>query len=147
MQLSLAEFDDMTSLYWASIDPYIMDDEFLLSKSYNVYSLLDYIGSIEGQADQPIITDPYWSFAFASMVVYRLAKLGKVVLAVDILSQLTNCQWKVSMMHFLRKFIDKLPSLDCQSAMKQYAKSVDNLADHLIHTNETDNLRSYLLGE
>ena len=77
--------------------------------------------------------DDYWVFGIQSMVVYRLVKLGLVVDALEYMKDMTPCQWKVSMMYFLKQFILKLSTgKDGDTRYQQAAQwYLDNAKDLL----------------
>ena len=108
MSLGMAEFDAFLSTFWGVLNPYLMDDEFILDPSQreSVFDLSQ--NSLLRNLRENGAVDDYWSFAIQSMLAYRLAKLGHAHLSVDILMGMVDCQWKVSMLHFLKPFLRKL---------------------------------------
>lgn len=97
MSLSAQEFDVFLQTYWDYLDSYMSDDEFL-SDENNVRTFVSMIGDLHESGT----IDDYWYFAILAMLSYRLFKLNKTYQAVKILTDLPNCQLKVSLMYFAK---------------------------------------------
>ena len=80
-----------------------MDDSYI-TVGDNLNNLLDLLAELHESG----AVDDYWYFGVKSMIVYRLVKLGEMVKAMTVLDTLEECQWKISMMYFLKSFIYKV---------------------------------------
>lgn len=127
MNMSLEQFHAFLKIYWSVLNEFVMNDAFLQDDTdrntvFGSQGLL--IDCFKQQS-----VDDYWYFAIQSMVVYRLAKLGKLDAALDILSELQNCQWKISMLYFLKNFVKKSQkeSADYEEIEKLYQGIVSSL--------------------
>lgn len=102
MSLNSQQFDHFLELYWGTIDGYLMDDNYIQSGSDRItLQELLYDMKISG------VVDEYWYFVIQAMLAYRLVKLGNMLSALDVVKSMENCQWKISMMNFLKSFIRK----------------------------------------
>lgn len=119
MSLNAEQFDQFLSVYWSALDPYITDDEYI-SNPEDCDTLLELIGDFYGTG----VIDAYWNFGIQSMIAYRLVKLDKIVEALNILKELTDCQWKISMMYFLKSFIYKVGKDERRT--EEYNKILEN---------------------
>lgn len=107
MSMSMEQFDDFLHTFWNILNPYLMDDNFMGDDTQRIATFGgDKPGLLDNLHKKGMIDD-YWHFAIQSMVVYRLVKIGKLVEALEYLGGMTNCQWKVSMLHFLKSFVVK----------------------------------------
>ena len=143
MSQSQADFDAMLEYYWTYIDPMLMNDELLKSEDYS--QLVELIEDLTTNA----VMDRYWSFAVRSMLCYRLVKLDRLNIALDILSALDNCSWKVSMAFFLKTFIqNRKESTEYSEYVTKYKAIAQDLSDNLYNRNYVPVLNKYLeLGE
>ena len=144
MSMSAEQFDTFLSVYWSALDPYISDDEYL-SDSMNVKHLFALIEDLHHNDT----LDDYWTFGVRSMIIYRLVKLGKVAEAVSYLKYLDECQWKISMMYFLKSFIHKVgkdtsKTDEFAQIMESWGLEVGILADSLVDSSSTKQLNQYL---
>ena len=139
MSLNSQEFDEFLSTYWTIIDPYVMNDEFLVSNDLS--NLIDLIDTY--------IRDDYWKFGIKAMVAYRLVKLGKMVEAMKLMDKLQSCQWKISMMYFLKHFIKKLQiegdMEEYQEVKHIYRENVEKVKNDLINAVHRKPLIEYLM--
>lgn len=105
MTLNFDQFTNFLGLFWRGINKCLMDDEFLLNTDYSLM-----FGNEDSYLTRCLkegVIDSYWIFVIRAMLVYRLVKLGKLPEALQIMSELPACDWKVSLLHFLKKFIQK----------------------------------------
>lgn len=139
MNLSFHQFSEFLGIYWNHIDEYLMDDEYLLNSDCSVM-----FDKNEGYLDalkQCNEVDDYWCFVTYSMLAYRFVKLHKLWDALRVLSELPNCDWKVSMLHFLKKFIQNATD-DVSAVKNMYQYQVHILCEDF--PNDTEFLLSYL---
>ena len=144
MSLSFVGFEQFLDTYWSIIDPYLMDDNHLQVPE-NVVLLEELMLSVYSSG----IMDDYWYFAVRGMLVYRLVKLGYLKDAVSVLSKLPSCQWKISMMYFLKSFINKFGRdenncKDYKEIVQMYSENIFNISKDLVDGNSIDTLRNYL---
>ena len=105
MRLSAEEFDAFISVFWSVINPYLMDDE-TLADDERCEEVFGKVGLVDGMYRRGVIDD-YWLMVIQAMLSYRLVKIGALSRALNYMSVMTDCQWKVSMMFFLKTFIYK----------------------------------------
>ena len=103
MSLSWDKFDDFLKLYWGTLDGYIMDDEFVAVNSNRE----DFFRMVEEMNEKGIVDD-YWLLTVKAMFIYRQVRLGRVKLALESMKSIPSCQWKISMLYFLKSFINKI---------------------------------------
>lgn len=103
MSLNMKQFDEFLSTFWRIINPYLMDDEFLNNEE-QLKNLLELVKELWEKR----VVDDYWYFGIQSMIAYRLVKLDKLLDAIQVIDHLSECQWKISMLYFLKSFIYKL---------------------------------------
>lgn len=109
MSLTFEEFNKLMTCYTESIAPYLDSDEYLGSIDTSAILDSNMFNIILG------VKDLYWRMVFISMLVYRLVKLNKLTPALWFLqTHIPNCTWKVSMVSFLRLFVQKGTSSDKQ---------------------------------
>ena len=143
MSLSQKDFDAFTRLYWNVLNQYIMDDEYI-SNNDNLADLLELISD----AHEQCAIDDYWYFGIQAMIAYRLRKIGDLYGAVAIIDSLQSCQWKVSMLYFLKNQVEKLRneevSDDYDKIVELYKHSIDCIANDLNDNSWESHLREYL---
>jgi len=105
MRLSAEEFDAFISVFWSVINPYLMDDETLIDDE-RCEEVFGKVGLVDGMYRRGVIDD-YWLMVIQAMLSYRLVKIGMLSRALNYMSVMADCQWKVSMMFFLKTFIYK----------------------------------------
>lgn len=105
MRLSAEEFDAFISVFWSVINPYLMDDETLIDDE-RCEEVFGKVGLVDGMYRRGVIDD-YWLMVIQAMLSYRLVKIGMLSKALNYMSVMVDCQWKVSMMFFLKTFIYK----------------------------------------
>ena len=105
MRLSAEEFDAFISVFWSVINPYLMDDETLVDDE-RCEEVFGKVGLVDGMYRRGVIDD-YWLMVIQAMLSYRLVKIGMLSKALNYMSLMADCQWKVSMMFFLKTFIYK----------------------------------------
>lgn len=130
MSLGISEFDKFLTMFWGILNPYLMNDEFILDKSERDKVFDTTSDSLLRSWLEAGYIDNYWSFAIQAMLIYRLVKLNQINTALEILDTTANCQWKVSMLYFLKSFIHKLARIDdtqYQKAINQYLDLVRGL--------------------
>lgn len=141
MTAGVQQFDVFLNLFWYTISPPLMDDSIMLddTKREEVFGKDGYL--IEAYKSGQI--DDYWFFAIQSMVVYRLVKLGKLPEALEYMTHMVSCQWKVSMLHFLKKFVIKAihadpdAELTAQRVSNLYLHNSRQLLSHMSNMNKT----------
>lgn len=144
MSLNAEQFDKFLSTYWSVIDPYVSCDKSLEDKSQReqILEVIDYLYS-------ELIVDEYWYFVIKSMIAYRLVKLDYTLEAMEIINNLRNCQWKISMVNFMKNFIhkvgrDELRVDEFDAVVDVYKSAVNSLQQSLIHSEYSDQLGEYL---
>lgn len=145
MKLGASEFDEFLAMFWNILNPYLMNDEFILDESQRNDIFNPAQDSIVGTWLRTEAIDSYWNFVVQSMLAYRLAKLGHAEISLEILSAVPDCQWKVSMLYFLKSFITKLISSEdgdtrYQQAANRYIDAVRGLCTNLISSSEGSKL-------
>lgn len=124
MSLNAEEFDNFLSIFWTAIDQFLSDDSYL-QKDAQVDTLLELVEDFHNNK----VIDDYWFFGIQGMLVYRLVKLNKMVKAMDILFKMKDCQWKISMMYFLKSFIKKIGQDD--QRIEEYNQVCNRYYDNL----------------
>ena len=147
MSLDIDQFDVFLGYFWNQLNPYLMDDEYLTIGRQRD-ALFGKEGTMEDWHKQGIIDD-YWYFGIQSMVAYRLVKLGGIVDALEYMTNMVNCQWKVSMLYFLKSFIRKLSTGEdgdtrYQRAAQYYIDNVKSLLNDLAQPSVLLSLEHYL---
>ena len=140
MKLNKDGFNRFLQIYWEGIDGFIQDDSYLLSEG-NQKDLLDMVYEAKGAG----IIDEYWAMAIHAMVAYRLVKMDRMVNALEVMSLIPACQWKVSMMYFLKSFIKKLMDTEAYgNIVYMFEENVDDIQKHLVHQEFAEGLKKYL---
>ena len=144
MNSSAFEFDRFLNTYWSTINPFLMDDNYI-GNSENINIFYDLVESIHDSKGM----DDYWFIAIRGMLVYRLVKLGNLKKSVEVLSKLPSCQWKISMMYFLKTFIykfgrDENNAKEYSEIVQIYSDNVFEISQDLVNSDYVNNLRAYL---
>ena len=144
MSLNAVQFEHFLALYWSIVNPYIMDDEGLQDEG-QLEDLLYMVADLRKKGG----LDDYWHFVVKSMIAYRLVKLDKLEEAMKVIGQLENCQWKISMLYFLKHFIYKLGKSESRieefnNVVDLYNKSVEFAQSALVYKDFTPILKKYL---
>lgn len=127
MSLNSQQFDHFLEIYWGTIDGYLMDDDYI-QKTGDRMMLLELLYDMKGTG----ITDEYWDFAIHGMLAYRLVKLGDILGALDVMKSMVSCQWKISMLYFLKSFIRKQKSQkNYQAILEKYGELREDVLEHL----------------
>ena len=148
MSMNIEEFDAFLAFFWNVLNPYLMDDEVMKNKEQRDKLFGD--NGLLYDVYKKSKVDDYWCFAVRSMVVYRLVKLGLVVDALKYMKDMPACQWKVSMMYFLKHFILKLATgedgdIRYQQAAQWYLDNAKDLLDSMkVHPTYMKALVEYL---
>lgn len=129
MKLSAPEFDEFLAMFWSILNPYLMNDEFILDESQRNDIFNPTQDSIVGTWLRTGAIDSYWNFVVQSMLAYRLAKLGHAEISLEILSMVPDCQWKASMVYFLKSFLHKV--ITNQQVANRYSDIVRSLCSSL----------------
>ena len=129
MALSAPEFDKFLAMFWNILNPYLMNDEFILDESQRNDIFNPAQDSIVGIWLRTNVIDSYWNFAIQAMVAYRLAKLGRADMSLEVLETTENCQWKASMVYFLKPFLRKV--ITNQQVANRYSDIVRSLCSSL----------------
>lgn len=144
MSLNAQEFDAFLQIYWNAIDPYLMDDDYI-SDEENASGLLEMITDFHNSG----VIDDYWFFGVKAMLAYRLVKLGFVLRGVQIVEGLVDCQWKISMIYFLKTFVKKVGK-DVEKT-EEYAKILEywdsmseSFSESLVHPEYFEQVSKYL---
>lgn len=140
MSLNKDGFNRFLQVYWEGVDGYIQDDNYLLSEG-NQKDLLDMVYEAKGAG----VIDEYWTMVIHAMVAYRLVKMDRMVNALEVMSLIPACQWKVSMMYFLKSFIKKLEDTEAYgNIVYMFEENVDDIQKHLVHQEFVEGLKKYL---
>lgn len=146
MSLSEKEFERFLTVYWNIIDSFIVSDSCLMDDAQvsDLLSLLD-----EYQTTK--ILDEYWYFGIKSMISYRLLRLEQPKKALEIVCQLQDCQWKISMLYFLKYSLVKIGTdesrmSEFQELLGIFESAVESVSQSLQYQENKDALKSYLLG-
>lgn len=140
MSLNKDGFNRFLQVYWEGIDGYIQDDNYLLSEG-NQKNLLDMVYEAKGAG----VIDEYWTMAIHAMIAYRLVKMDRMVNALEVMSLIPACQWKVSMMYFLKSFIKKLMDTEAYGNIVYiFEDMIDDIQKHLVHQEFAEGLKKYL---
>lgn len=144
MSLNQKQFDDFLTTFWGMVDPYLSDDSYM-GGELNVDGLIELVEDLTHEG----VIDNYWNFGIKSMIVYRLIKLDNVLKAVSLLDNLQSCQWKISMMYFLKSFIHKLGKDELRvdeynEISDTYCKNLSKIKSDLIYTEWVETLEKYL---
>lgn len=125
MRLSAEEFDAFISVFWSVINPYLMDDE-TLADDERCEEVFGKVGLVDGMYRRGVIDD-YWLMVIQAMLSYRLVKIGVLSKALNYMSVMTDCQWKVSMMFFLKTFIYKQEGDMKEECYSKFNEIVNNM--------------------
>ena len=125
MRLSAEEFDAFISVFWSVINPYLMDDETLVDDE-RCEEVFGKVGLVDGMYRRGVIDD-YWLMVIQAMLSYRLVKIGTLSKALNYMSVMTDCQWKVSMMFFLKTFIYKQEGDMKEECYSKFNEIVNNM--------------------
>lgn len=126
MNSSLEEFNELREYYWDVLDKEIINPEKFCAKI-----IIDIDKNVK---------DPYWNFVFKSMFIYRLVKKEKLSEAITLMStEIPNCEWKISMLYFLKNFIKKNSSLLKEELYETTVKS-------LVREIEDEDTKKYIEG-
>lgn len=144
MSLNAEQFDEFLSTFWGIINPYLMDDECLTNKE-QLTNLLELVKELWEKR----VVDDYWYFGIQSMIAYRLVKLDRLVDAIQVIDQLSECQWKISMLYFLKTFIYKVGKDESRidefnEIVKIYEENLSRIQSALIHSEYGLILENYL---
>lgn len=136
MTLKGADFDEFLFIFWSNISPVLMNDQMIMDEQQREAIFGFGKSSLLSDLLQRGKIDEYWEFAIRAMLAYRLVKLDQIEMALEIMHGISNCQWKVSMLHFLKPFIRKLKSVEdgntrYQNALDQYTNIVKDLGEAL----------------
>lgn len=127
MEFDIDTLYDSFELYWDVLDKYVMKDDINASDASAITSILDKMS----REDKPF--DPYLAFTIKAMVTYRLIKNKHLNDAIDIMYTLPNCQWKISMMYFMKRFIEKVEDeMDRKILIGRFGGIVHNISMSLI---------------
>lgn len=125
MRLSAEEFDAFISVFWSVINPYLMDDETLIDDE-RCEEVFGKVGLVDGMYRRGVIDD-YWLMVIQAMLSYRLVKIGVLSKALNYMSVMADCQWKVSMMFFLKTFIYKQEGNMKEEYYSKFNEIVNNM--------------------
>lgn len=140
MSMDQETFYKFLDLYWDELDEYISNDEKVLNEDKNE--------EFACRLDKLVLNnriDDYWYDALLSMLLYRLIRLKAYSSAMKILEYLEDSQAKVSMMYFLKRFINKIDDPEvCKEVVDSYYRCVDRLSLNIKNKEYVGNLRHYL---
>lgn len=144
MSLNSTQFSEFLTTFWDVINPFIMDDE-VLKDSEQLNNLLSILYKLWFEKS----IDDYWYFGIKAMVAYRLVKLGELLEAIDIIDKLENCQWKISMLYFLKNFIYKVRDdssriSEFNQIVETYNCNISSIKSSLVNAKYQDELEKYL---
>ena len=147
MSLSMTKFDSFVVTFCSVLEPYLMDDEIMKSEEQR-----ERVFGINGtlyELYKKDCIDEYWLMAVQAMVTYRLVKLGMVPEALIYMKNIVPCQWKVSMMYFMKSFIRKLDTGEdsdtrYQRAANVYLENYNELKENLSSPSAVLALENYL---
>ena len=142
MSQSSEEFDTMLATYWQRLDQYVMDDDYLGNKS-NVNDLLRLVTDLH----KIHVLDDYWFFAIKAMIAYRLHKVGNTKGCVELLLSLDSCQWKISLMYFMKGHVSKLCEAEPEENSelpKKWRDAIDGIIENLKDEGDIEYLHEYL---
>lgn len=135
---SYEKFQESLDFYWNNLDKYIVTDN-LPDKDINKF-----INTVSMRARQGYL-DEYVAFTVKSMMAYRLLKQHDFDNTFIILWLLPSCQWKVSMMYFVKKFIENIKDEnEKKTCTYRYNSIVDDLVFHLLDKGSKKQLEDYL---
>lgn len=143
MAMSIEQFNEFIDWFWDTVATKLIDDATFTDES----KLNDLIESVELKRNSGLL-DSYWYFSVQSMIAYRLAKVGSIDKTLEVMNNMENCQWKISMLYFLKAFILKQKESDSFNKLKaMYELNVD-IANNLLNEVYSEQLNNYLkLGE
>ena len=144
MSLSYEQFGQFLEVFWKVINPYLADDDYLLDLETRE-KVFGKNGMVDSLYFSEHVLDEYWYFVIKSMVVYRLVKLNHSEKITSLMSSLENCQWKISMMYFLKSFIKKIEDSQIKENMLNwYKEEVNTISKSLLIPSEISKLQTYL---
>lgn len=144
MSLNREGFDQFLSIYWGTLDGFIMDDDYIQNPEDRA-KLIEMIDDMHRHG----IIDDYWTFAVKAMLAYRLNRLGHHQDCLEIIAGLEDCQWKISMLYFMKSIIKKdgkdVDMIDDFNDMVEiFNNAVNGLTKSLVDENEAEALVNYL---
>lgn len=144
MSLSAKKFDSFLSVFWTVINPYLSSDTHM-ENTEQVAELCELVSSFYINK----VLDEYWLFGIQAMIAYRLVKLNNLTMAMKIISNLPACQWKISMLYFLKNFIYKVGKDESRmdeynDLVQKYQENVENIQNNMIHPEYNKELETYL---
>lgn len=135
---SYEKFQESLDFYWNNLDKYILTDN-LPDKDINKF-----INTVSMRVRQGYL-DEYVAFTVKSMMAYRLLKQHDFDNTFIILWLLPSCQWKVSMMYFVKKFIENIKDAnEKKTCTYRYNSIVNDLVFHLLDKDSKKQLEEYL---
>ena len=142
MRLNQEEFNTFLTTYWGIIDPYLTDDNLIVDDEHRneIFGTNGLVADLHNKG----IIDDYWYFGIQAMLAYRLVKLGYADKCLQVMSQMKACQWKISMLYFLKTFIQNSDSIIYQAAITSYQLQVDGLISNLKFNTDKELLKEYL---
>ena len=143
MKMSASNFESFLLWFWTEVDPVLSDDE-LLSRE----DVLDFLIGVLDKVHEEGALDDYWYMAIQSMVAYRLLKLENLKACLKLVGLIENCQFKVSMLYFLKSHILKVK--DNKEEFEEVKSLWDTIISwicdpkELVDESEVDHLKRYL---
>lgn len=135
---SYEKFQESLDFYWNNLDKYIVTDN-LPDKDIN-----NFVNTVSMRVRQGYL-DEYVAFTVKSMMAYRLLKQHDFDNTFIILWLLPSCQWKVSMMYFVKKFIENIKDEnEKKTCTYRYNSIVNDLVFHLLDKDSKKQLEEYL---
>lgn len=113
------QFNNFLGFFWNVFNNYLSSDDFMKDDS-NLNKLMEMTEDAHKQG----VIDDYWYMAVQAMMSYRCLRLGNVDNALTVLDKMVDCQWKVSMMSFMRDKVIKL--FDNEETKPTYSQIAHN---------------------
>jgi len=150
MSMGIDNFDRFLSSFWSTVEPCLMNDEYMKSKPLELACTLNDLSKTEFKAK----VDEYWVMVVNSMIAYRDYRLGRLMDSIQIIKRyIPSSQYKVSMLYFLKDIIsnsirnakDADEEHYYQDCKNDYVETVDLLIHDLLNSREAGaSLAAYL---
>lgn len=143
MSLNKEEFEKFLTLYWSAIDPLMSSDEVIQDDKQReqLVEVLTYYWKKH-------LIDDYWYFGLRAMIAYRLVRLERYFEAMCLINELQDCQWKISMVKFMKNILCKKIIVEdphYEEFKQLYDAAKSSLTDSLVYPHyDGPVLKSYL---
>jgi hypothetical protein len=137
MSMNQKQFYNFMDEYWNTLDKHVSNDE-------NVKNNSGFEAELSNLREQGK-TDNYWEFAARAMYLYRCLRLGNYEMMTSTLDKLQPCQWKISLMYFMKNFVNKIENEEQAKLVRDnFEKNKQQLKENLLDKEYEKDLDAYL---